>query len=124
MLKNGGLIYDSTEDDNIRHDSIIGNLIKNNLERNYVPKIDSMIDNAMYACEMLECLVIMDDVNDMVVLFPKFPSKEQVNYYLESFKDENKRIHVVQYVGEKERYKDLLRDDLYELQENVVAFGK
>ena len=76
----GEVLTNATEDDTIRHDILVGQIIQNYYDKDYQIK-DSMLDNSKYACENFQDVIIMPDVTDLVALFPEGTTKHQASYY-------------------------------------------
>ena len=104
-----GMVYtDALEDNSLRHDTMVGGLITKYLENDYQPK-DSMLDNSLYAVIKHSMLVILDDVRDIIIIFPSDASDLQLDYYFENFENvgEEKRLHMMYYDRIKKKLRDI-----------------
>lgn len=114
----GQVLTTATENDNIRHDILVGKLIKSVYDNNYQIK-DSMLDNSEVMATEYGCLVILPDVSDMVVIFPETIFASQARYYLDNFADasHNIRVHIMQISDQK--YKDISEEKMLKKLENI-----
>ena len=115
----GEVLTNATEDDTIRHDILVGQIIQNYYDKDYQIK-DSMLDNSKYACENFQDVIIMPDVTDLVALFREGTTKQEASYYIDNFLGEPVRVHTMQY--KEGKYHDIknLREFLYNIQDNLT----
>lgn len=121
LVTGTGEVYtDYTENRTCRHDELIAGLLKNQVDEEYKIKGANFLDNAKSATKDYHMLTIMDDISDMVVLFPYVITDKQILYFVDTFfsEREEKRMHIVKYCG-KNKWKDFMENNILKLYEQA-----
>ncbi len=126
VTKTGEVFSGVPESENIRHDMVAAEILKQEIDANYQaqPETKSMYDNCLNAAKFYQMLAIMDDVSDLIAFFPDVISSEQVVYFVENFAEELeegvKRFHLAKYVAARDKIKDINSKDLLKLYAKIM----
>ncbi len=122
LVTGAGEVYtDFLENRLKRHDELIAGLLKNQFDEKYEIKGFDRYDNAKSATKDYHMLTIMDDILDMVVMFPDVITDKQILYFVDNLfpEKEEKRVHMVKYYENEDTWKELSEKRIIKLYEQA-----